>query len=173
MTLGNLFPAVAALAFSAGAVGTGAVPAHAGAVANGLIQLTMSHNGPIMVDDGGLQYDMVLTNEGPDTATNVVVRTTGWECEGESWDRTDCTQLPDRHDPAKLEGFNVYLDPIPPGGHAEFPVTTLIPDENSGTVRTTTQVVSSDQYDTESVPAACEHGWNPQPDCMSDVVSLS
>lgn len=133
----------------------------------------MTHHGPLLVDDNGLQYDIVLTNNGPDTATNVVLRTTGWECPGETWTPEACRQLTDRYDPGKVETVTTYLDPIPPGGHAEFPVTTLIPDEDAGTIRTTTEVVSSDQYDTASAPGTCDNGWNLQPDCMSDVVPLS
>ncbi|MFL6116650.1 MAG: hypothetical protein ACJ786_35630 [Catenulispora sp.] len=173
MTLRNFLPAGATMAFAAGAVVTGAVPAHAGSVANGRIQLTISHHGPILTDDNGLGYDIIVTNNGPDTATNVVVRTTGWECEGGDWSLSSCRRLPDRDDPAKLEGSHTYLDPIAPGGHAEFPVFSLIPDESSGTIRTTTEVISSDQYDTASVPGTCRDGWAPQPDCMSDAVWLS
>lgn len=173
MTLRTLIPAAAGLALAAGTVVTGAAPAHAGTWAAGLIQLTVTHHGPILVDDNGLQYDIVLTNNGPGTATNVVLRTTGWECEGTRWSPDACKPLPDRYNPAKPMSFDTYLDPIAPGGHAEFPVTSVIPDENGGTIRTTTEVVSSDQFDYASVPGTCQEGWNPQPDCMSDVVSLS
>ncbi|MFD0630706.1 hypothetical protein ACFQ9X_02630 [Catenulispora yoronensis] len=116
---------------------------------------------------------MIVTNHGPNTATNVVVRTTGWECQGHTWSAASCKRIPDRYDPTKPMSFDMTLDPIPPGGHAEFPIVTTIPDENGGTIRTTSEVVSSDQFDTGSVPGSCNDGWHPQPDCMSDVVTLN
>ena len=173
MTLRNLLPTAAVLAFAAGAVFTGAGPARADSSTAGRIQLTVTHHGPIMVDDNGLEYDIVVTNNGPGTATGVVLRTTGWECQGDGWSPEACKPLPDRYDPAKPMSFDTPLDPIAPGGHAEFPVTSTIPDENGGTIRTTVEVVASDQFDYGSVPGTCREGWNPQPDCMSDVVALS
>ena len=165
--------AFAAVALACGASLAGAVPAHAEAVGNGTIQLVMSHNGPIMIDDNGLIYDMHLKNNGPDTATGVVVHVSGYFCQGADWSRTSCVHLPDRDDPTKDMSFDIAIGAVPPGAEAVFPVFALLPNENSGTVRTTAEVVAEDQVDTGSVPHTCSHGWNPQPDCMSDVVTMS
>ncbi|WP_194894859.1 DUF11 domain-containing protein [Catenulispora pinisilvae] len=175
MTLRNLPVAFATLAFAAVAGVAGAVPAqaHAGNVDKGRIQLTVTHNGPIFTDNNGLGYDIVVTNNGPDTATGVVLRTTGWDCEADAQNRESCKPIPDRYDPAKPMDFETDLGTIPAGTHAEFSVVTSIPDENAGFIRTTTEVVRSDQYDTRSEPGACDSGWEPQPDCMSDVVDLT
>jgi hypothetical protein len=173
MTLRYIPSALATLAFAAVAGVTGAVPAHAGSPEYGEIQLTITHNGPIFTDNNGLGYDMVVTNNGPNAATHVVVRTTGWDCEADAQSKESCKPIPDRFDPTKAMDFTTDLGTIPAHGHAEFSVVTTIPDENAGFVRTTTEVVSSDQYDTASAPGACDSGWQPQPDCMSDVVDLS
>jgi len=176
MTLRNLPVAFATLAFAAVAGAAGAVPAHASTPAYtdyGQIQLTVTHHGPIFTDNNGLGYDIVVTNNGPDTATGVVVRTTGYDCEANAQSKQDCKPIPDRFDPSKPMDFETALGSIPAGGHAEFPVVTTIPDENAGFIRTTTEVVRADQYDTASSPGTCDSGWQPQPDCMSDVVDLS
>jgi hypothetical protein len=65
-----------------------------------------------------------------------------------------------RFDPSKPVDFETALGAISAGGHAGF-------------IRTTTEVVRSDQHDTASAPGTCESGWQPQPDCMSDVVDLT
>ena len=143
MTLRNLPVAFATLAFAAVAGAAGAVPAHASTPAYtdyGQIQLTVTHHGPIFTDNNGLGYDIVVTNNGPDAATGVVVRTTGFDCEANAQSQEACKP---------------------------------IPDENAGFIRTTTEVVRSDQYDTASSPGTCNNGWQPQADCMSDVVDLT
>lgn len=173
MTLRNLPVAFATLAFALVAGVAGALPAHAESDRFGEIQLTVTHHGPIFTDNNGLGYDIVVTNNGPDTATGVVVRTTGFDCEADAQSKESCTAIPDRFDPTKPMDFLTSLGPIPAGGHAEFSVVTTIPDENAGFIRTTTEVVRSDQYDTGSEPGTCDNGWQPQPDCMSDVVDLS
>ena len=173
MTLRAFPVALATLAFAAVVGVAGAVPAQAASHHRGRIQLTVTHHGPIFTDNNGLGYDMVVTNNGPDTATGVVLRTTGWDCEADAQSKESCKPIPDRFDPSKPMDFETALGAIPAGGHAEFPVVTTIPDENAGFIRTTTEVVRSDQYDTASKPGTCDSGWEPQADCMSDVVDLT
>src|SRR5882762_1455362 len=169
MTLRTFPVALATLAFAAVAGLAGAVPAHAADTDNdtqyGRIQLTVTHHGPIFTDNNGLGYDIVVTNNGPATATGVVLRTTGWDCEPDAQSKESCKTIPDRFDPSKPMDFETPLGPIPAGGHAEFSVVTTIPDENAGFIRTTTEVVRSDQHDTASDPGTCNSGWQPQPDC--------
>lgn len=173
MTLRHFPVAVATLAFATVVSVAGAVPAQAGTHQRGRIQLTVTHNGPIFTDNDGLGYDIVVTNNGPDTATGVELRTTGWDCEADAQSKEVCKPIPDRFDPTKPMDFITDLGSIPAHSHAEFSVVTTIPDENAGFIRTTTEVVHSDQYDTESEPGMCDSGWSPQPDCMSDVIDLS
>jgi len=173
MALRNLHSVVAVTALTGAALGATALPARAGSYSNGQIQLTMSKEGPIWGDNNDLIYNMHLTNAGPNTATGTVVHVTGWFCEGGRWSLESCSMLPDRDDPSRPMSYDIRVNPLAPGQPDSFPVTAVLPTEEAGTVRTTAEVVQSDQYDTASVPDKCVQGWNPQPDCVSDVQPLT
>jgi hypothetical protein len=174
MTLRTVSAAVAAGAFTAWSLGAGAVPAHAGLYRNGLIQLSMTKEGPTLGDNNALIYSMHLHNEGPVAATGIVVRVTGWFCLDGGWTLPPgCTPLADPlHQGVRMD-YLIRLDSLAPGRDDTFPVTTWLASEGAGTVRTTVEVVAVDQWDNRSVPGACVEGWVPQADCVSDVVALS
>jgi hypothetical protein len=109
MTLRTLPSAFVTLAFAAVAGVAGIAPAHAASDAYGQIQLAVTHHGPIFTDNNGLGYDIVVTNNGPDTATHVVLRTTGWACEANAQNTDTCKQIADRFDPTKPMDFTTDL----------------------------------------------------------------
>ena len=148
-------------------------PANASSGTAGSIQLSLSKEGPAWGDFNSLVYNIHVANAGPDAATGVVVRVTGWECQGQEWSLAACTRLPGAWDSGRPLRQDIALGPIPAGGRDAFPVEVFLPDENTATIRTTVEVVRSDQLDTASVPATCVEGWNMQPDCLSDVVTVS
>jgi hypothetical protein len=172
MTLRSVHAAVSAGVFTL-SLAAGAAPARAGLYRNGLIKLTMTKEGPTLGDDNSLIYSMRLRNDGPVTATGIVVRVTAWFCVGSTWSLTGCTALPDPLDPGKRLDYLIRLDSVAPGQDAVFPVTTWLSNEDEGSVRTTAEVVATDEWDSRSVPGTCVEGWVPQADCVSDVVKLS
>ena len=173
MTLRTIHSVAAVVTLTSTVLGGTALPARAGNETAGVIQLTMSKEGPIWTDNNSLIYKMRVTNAGPHVATGIVVHVSGLFCGEEKWEVAACTALPDRDDPGKVMSVDVRLGSIAPGESAGFPVEVLLPNEDSGSVRTTVEVVSSDQYDSGSVPGSCVDGLNPQADCVSDVLALT
>lgn len=173
--LSTVVPAVGAAPAHADSVHADLVqtdPAHAGLYRNGLIQLTMSKEGPLLGDNNALVYSMHLRNDGQVTATGIAVRVTGWFCTGHGWTLNGCTPLADPLHPANRMDYLIPLASLAPGAEDSFPVTSWLGSEAAGTVRTTVEVVSVDQWDFRSVPGTCVEGWVPQADCVSDVVDL-
>ena len=154
-------------------VGIAAPAAHAAGSTSGTIKLAVTKEGPVYGDDNALIYHIHVTNSGPAAASGVVLRVTGYECPGPIWSAASCSRLPDRVDPTQPMDYNVDLETIPAGQEDAFPVTSYLPNETSGTVRTTVEVIHSDQSDSASVQGSCAQGQNPQPDCVSDVVSIT
>lgn len=172
MTLRSVHAAVSA-GFLILSLAAGAAPARAGLYGNGLIKLTMTKEGPTLADNNSLIYSMSLRNDGQVTATGIVVRVTGWFCTGATWSPRTCTELADPLRPGERMDYRIQVDSLAPGQDAVFPVTTWLTNEDEGSVRTTVEVVATDQSDSRSVAGTCAEGWVPQADCVSDVVKLS
>jgi Domain of unknown function DUF11 len=139
----------------------------------GTVQLTVTKDGPIFGDNNTLIYDIHVTNSGPATATNVVVTHSAWFCPPAADGVGRCTIEDDPDNPGAPLLTKMSITALAPGQTDEFPVTSYMIGDSSGTVRTTIEVTHVDQEDSQSVAGTCASGWNLQPDCDSDVVSLS
>ena len=146
-------------------------PAHA-AGSSAKIHLVVSTVTPVFGDDNDLIYNITVTNKGPAEATGVVLRVTIWNCKNDLWSAATCTLLPDRKDPTQTLSYDVTMDPIKVGEPDSFPVVSYFPDESSGVIRTTVEVIKSDQTDTASVPNTCAQGATPQDDCASEIATI-
>lgn len=129
-------PPLLALGFA----GPGA-PAHASELGK-TVKIVVDADGPIMGDSSNVVYDVNVRNEGPGTATGLVLRAVTRTCYStDVVDNSEC-------DEQAREFFQVT--DLGPGQMASFPYSIKLSDDDAAQIRTTIRVVEVDQFNTGS-----------------------